>query len=106
MLSYSVSERLPELGIRMALGESSGQILRAILLRTTLLAGLGIAIGMAVSLAFSRFIEALLFGVAPTDPTTLAAIVVVLLGVALASGLMPALRAARTDSAGVVRSLG
>jgi len=106
VLSYSVSERLPELGIRMALGESAGGILRGILAQTAMLAGIGIALGVVIALALGRLIDALLFGVGPTDPVTFVAIASILLAVALGSGLLPALRASRTDSAGVVRSLG
>lgn len=104
VLSYSVSERIPEIGIRMALGASAGDVRRSVVSQTFALAVLGLAIGTAVALAGTRFIASLLFGVEANDPLTFGAMMGVLLGVALISGLIPAIRASRTDSAGALRS--
>jgi ABC-type antimicrobial peptide transport system permease subunit len=105
VLSYSVAERIPEIGIRMALGESAEGVRRSIVARTMLLAGAGVAIGTVVSTFGSRLMSSLLFGVEPTDPATFAGTVVVVLAVSALSGLIPAIRASRTDSAGALRSV-
>jgi len=104
VLSYSVMERVPEIGIRMALGEPAEDVLRSVVGRTMVLATAGVVIGMTVSLVGARLISSLLYGVGPTDPVTLAATTGVLLLVALLSGLLPALRASRIDAARALRS--
>ena len=104
VLSYSVTERIPEIGIRMALGESALDVRRSVVARTLVLAGTGVVIGTVVSLIGTRMISSLLFGVQPTDPTTFAAMAALLLSVATLSGLIPAIRASRTDSADALRS--
>lgn len=104
VLSYSVSERIPEIGIRMALGESAEGVRKSIVSQTMVLAVIGVAVGALVSVVGSRLISSLLFGVEPTDPLTFMGTIVVLLLVALISGLLPAIRASRTDSAGALRS--
>lgn len=104
VLSYSVTERIPEIGIRMALGESPAGVRRGVVARTLTLAGIGVVVGTLVSLAGTRLIASLLFGVEPTDPVTFVSMVGVLILVALLSGLVPAIRASRVDSAGALRS--
>ena len=104
VLSYSVTERIPEIGIRMALGESAAGVRRSVVGRTALLAGIGVAVGTGVSLFGSRLLGSLLFGVEPTDPMTFGGMIAVLMLVALLSGLVPAIRASRTDSAHALRS--
>lgn len=104
VLSYSVSERIPEIGIRMALGESAEAVRKSIVSQTMVLAFIGVGLGAAVSIAGSSLVSSLLFGVEPTDPVIFAGTIAVLLGVALVSGLIPAIRASRTDSAGALRS--
>ncbi|NNF27878.1 MAG: ABC transporter permease [Gemmatimonadetes bacterium] len=104
VLSYSVAERGAEIGIRMALGETSGGVLQSLVGRTVLLALTGVGLGIATALLATRMVSSILFGVEPTDPATFATIVGALLGVAGLAGLIPALRAARTDSAAVLRS--
>jgi len=106
VLSYSVTERIPEIGIRMALGASAEEVRRDVVGKTIALAGVGVAIGVVVSLAGTRLISSLLYGVAPTDPLTFVVMIGILLAVALVSGFIPALRASRTDSAGALRSAG
>ena len=105
VLSYTVAERTPEIGIRMALGESGPHVLRRVVGRTLALAGSGIAIGVALSLVGTRSIRSLLYGVAPTDPVTFAAMMVVLLAIAAFAGFLPARRAARVDPSTAFRSL-
>ena len=104
VLSYSVAERGPEIGIRMALGQTSGSVLQSLVGRTVVLALAGVAVGIGAALATTRMVSSILFGVEPTDPATFATIITVLLAVAVMAGLVPALRAARTDSAAVLRS--
>ncbi len=104
VLSYSVTERIPEIGIRMALGASAEDVRRNVVGRTALLATIGVAIGTGVSLAGTRLLGSLLYGVEPTDPLTFAAMITVLMLVALLSGLVPAIRASRTDPADALRS--
>lgn len=104
VLSYSVSERIPEIGIRMALGESAEGVRRSIVTQTMALAGIGVLVGAVVAAVGTRLLSSLLFGVEPTDPITFAATIVVLLVVSMISGLIPAVRASRVDSAGALRS--
>jgi len=104
VLSYSVTERIPEIGIRMALGESAAEVMRSVVGKTLVLAVVGIVIGTVAALVGTRLISSMLFGVEPTDPTTFVSMVAVLLGVSALSGFVPAMRAARIDSAGALRS--
>jgi putative ABC transport system permease protein len=105
VLSYTVAERAPEIGIRMALGESAPQVRRRVVGRTFALAGSGIAIGVALSLAGTRSIGSLLYGVTPTDPVTFAAMMLVLLAIAMVAGFLPARRASRVDPSTALRAL-
>jgi putative ABC transport system permease protein len=97
VLSYSVSQRSHEIGIRMALGAQRGDVIRLILRRGMGLAGLGLVIGLAAALLFTRVMEGLLYGVAPTDPLVYGVIAAVLLLLALLASYLPARRAARFD---------
>jgi putative ABC transport system permease protein len=105
VLSYSVSQRTPEIGIRMALGESAGEVRRALVSRTLVLAGTGIAIGAALTFALSRVIGSMLYGVAPADPIAFGGVAILLLGVAAAAGYLPARRASRTDPMTALRAV-
>ena len=104
VLSYSVSERIPEIGIRMALGESAEGVRKSVVTQTMVLATIGVAVGAGVSLAGSRLIGSLLYGVEPTDPPTFVGTMLLLLAVSAISGLIPAIRASRIDSAAALRS--
>jgi putative ABC transport system permease protein len=97
VLSYSVSQRTREIGIRMALGATRGSVLRGIMREGALISAAGVVVGVAGSLAFMRFIRDLLFGVSPTDPATYIAIPSMLFAVALCATLIPAGRATRVD---------
>jgi predicted permease len=103
VLSYSVSRRIPEIGIRMALGESGRQVLGRVVARTVALAGIGIFIGGVGSWVSVRLIASLLFGIEPTDPMTFGSMVVILLAVAALAGFLPARRASRTDPIAALR---
>ena len=97
VISYSVTQRTQEIGIRMALGSTAGKVQRNVLGGTLRLALVGIAAGTAVSLLVSRAILALLFDTAPNDPITFAATVLLIGAVALLAGYIPARRASRIN---------
>ena len=97
VLSYGVARRTNEIGIRMALGAQGGSVVRMILRETLVLIAIGLVIGIPASLACARFIQSKLFGLKPADPLTLAIVLGVLAAVALASGWLPARRAAKVD---------
>jgi putative ABC transport system permease protein len=97
VLSYTVSQRTQEIGIRMAVGAQSGDVQRMVLGHTLKLALTGIAVGLLASLVLVRFLRTLLFGVAPYDPATLLGVTTLLLIVAIAAAYLPARRAVRVD---------
>jgi predicted permease len=97
VLAYAVTQRSREVGIRMALGAQSGDVLRLVLGQGLRLAAIGLAAGLIVSIAVTRLMSSLLFGVSPTDPATIAGVSVLLVLVALAASFLPALRATRID---------
>lgn len=97
VLSYTVVQRTRDIGIRMALGASQGNIAREVLSQGLLLTGLGAAIGIAGALAGARLIASLLFGVHPTDLATFLVVALVLAIVALIASYLPARRASRVD---------
>jgi putative ABC transport system permease protein len=104
VVSYGVSQRLREMGVRLALGAEGGQV-RGLVLRQSLgLVGVGLVIGVAGGLATTRLMENLLFGVSATDPWTYAAVSLVLAAVAAAASAIPARRAARVDPIRVLRA--
>jgi predicted permease len=97
VISYSVNQRTQEIGIRMALGASAGDLQAGIILQTLGLAAIGIVLGTAASWALARALSGLLFGVTPGDPATFAGMLIVLTAVAALAGYLPARRASRID---------
>jgi predicted permease len=97
VISYSLSRRVQEIGIRMALGAQPGQVLRLIVRQAMGMVLIGIAAGTAASLGLTRLIAKLLYGVSPTDPVTFGAVIATLCMVAVAAVWIPARRAARID---------
>jgi ABC-type antimicrobial peptide transport system permease subunit len=97
VISYSVSRRTQEIGIRLAIGASRSDVQRRILLQTLALAGMGMALGAVASSALARWMQGLLFGVTYGDPLTFAGTGAVLLGVACLAGYLPARRASRIE---------
>jgi len=97
VISYSVTQRTQEIGIRMALGATMSQVRRSVIAKTLRLAFIGIAAGAIVSLLVSKAIAALLFNTAPTDLITFAAMVLLIGTVALLAGYIPARRASRIN---------
>ena len=97
VMSYAVSQRTHEIGIRLALGAQPGQILRWILRQGTLLVLIGVALGLGGAVALTRFMSSLLSEVEPTDPATLVVVSLLLAAVALLACYVPARRATRVD---------
>jgi ABC-type antimicrobial peptide transport system permease subunit len=97
VISYIVSERTQEIGIRLALGAKRGMILQMVLREGLGLAMAGTAVGLAGALIASHLMAGLLYGVAPTDPITFVGVTLVLTAVALAACYIPAIRAMRVD---------
>jgi predicted permease len=97
VMSYSVSRRTNEIGIRMALGAQRGDVLALVMRESMILVVCGVVLGVAVALGAGRFVETLLFGLAPTDALTIGAAIVVMLIVSSLAGFLPARRAARVD---------
>lgn len=97
VISYTVAERTREVGIRMALGASGGDILRLVLGSGAATAGAGVVIGLLASFVLTRFLQGQLFEVRPLDPAAMAAAVTLLAGVAAVAHLVPVRRALRVD---------
>ena len=104
VISYSVSQRRQEIGIRMALGASARDLRRGIVLQTLGLAGIGIVLGTAASWALARLLTGFLFGVTSNDPVTFLGMVMVLTAVAVTAGYLPARRASRIDPMSALRA--
>ena len=97
VMAYSVAQRTHEIGVRMALGAEPGDVLRLMVRDGMRLAGIGLALGIAGSVATARYLETELFGVRPIDPITLTSVVLGLAAVAVAACYFPARRAAKVD---------
>jgi putative ABC transport system permease protein len=97
VISYSVSQRTNELGVRAALGARSRDILNLVIGHGARLAGIGLAIGLLLSFGFAKALSNLLFGVGVFDPVTFTTTAAVIFGVALVASFVPALRATRVD---------
>ncbi len=96
-MAYRVSQRTREIGIRMALGAQRGDIFRMVVGQGLALVTAGILIGLAASVALTRVLAGLLFGVSPADPATLSGITLLLMAVALPACWVPGRRATKVD---------
>jgi predicted permease len=97
VMSYSVTQRTHEIGIRMALGAQPGDVLKLVLGKSLLLVLIGIGIGLTASAALTQALSSLLFGVTPTDPATFTGISLLLSSIALLASYIPARRATKVD---------
>lgn len=103
IISYAVTLRTQEIGVRMALGAQRSEVLRLVIGQGMRLAAIGALIGLGISLAMSRLLRNQLFAVSPFDPVTFAAMAAVLIAAALLASLIPAARASRVDPAIAIR---
>jgi putative ABC transport system permease protein len=97
VMAYAVSQRITEIGVRMALGATSPEVYRLVIGDGLRIAALGVGVGLAGSIFVARSLTSLLFGVAPQDPLTFAAMATLLLVVSVAASIIPARRATRVD---------
>jgi len=97
MMSYAVAERTHEIGIRMALGASRHQVLQLVVGRGALITGIGLAIGLSVSILMARVLSGLIFGVSAMDWTTFGGVSLALTAAAITASYIPARRATRVD---------
>ncbi|HSM59550.1 MAG TPA: FtsX-like permease family protein, partial [Longimicrobiales bacterium] len=104
VISYGVTRRYREMGIRLALGADAGRVRRLVVRGGLVMAVAGIAVGLAGALALTRVLGSFLFDVTPTDPVTFAGTTALLAAVALLASWLPARRAARADPVTVLRA--
>jgi ABC-type antimicrobial peptide transport system permease subunit len=104
VISYTVRQRTQEIGIRMALGASAGQVRREVMGQTIGLVSSGIGIGIVAALLLARLTSAMLYQMEPSDPLTFISTIAVLLAVAVLAGYVPARRASRVDPMSALRT--
>ena len=97
VISYIVSQRTRELGVRMALGADRRAVRRMVLRHGLILAGIGVVVGLVAAIGLTRLLTSLLYGVEATDPVTFGAVAALLTAIALVASYLPALRASRAD---------
>jgi putative ABC transport system permease protein len=104
VMSFSVTQRRAEIGVRMALGASGAEVLVMVLRKGLMLSVVGIVTGLAASALLTRYLSSMLFEVQPTDPATFAGVSAILISVSVLASLVPALRATRIDPLAALRS--
>jgi ABC-type antimicrobial peptide transport system permease subunit len=104
VLSFSVSQRTQEFGVRLALGAEPGDVRRMMIGQGVRLAAIGIVIGLAGAAGVTRLIRSLLYDVTPTDPLSFAAVVALMLAVAATASYLPARRATKVDPMTALRA--
>jgi putative ABC transport system permease protein len=97
VLAYAVAQRSREIGIRMALGAAQNQVIGAVIRDALRMLAAGLALGIPLSLAATRWIASFLYGLRPSDPLTYCAVIVLLCAASLAAAFVPSRRAARVD---------
>jgi putative ABC transport system permease protein len=97
VISYIVSQRTHEIGVRMALGANHGDVLRLVVRHGLLLTGMGIVIGLGIAFGAGQLLSSLLYGIGPTDSTTFTSVAFLLCAVAFLACYIPARRAMRVD---------
>jgi ABC-type antimicrobial peptide transport system permease subunit len=103
VVAFFVAQRTQEIGVRMAIGAQRSDVLRLVLGEAARMAAFGVIIGVVASLAISRLLTSLLFGISATDPLTFIGVAVLLSLVALAASFIPAYRATRVDPVTALR---
>jgi len=103
VMSYTVTRRANEIGIRLAMGASRSGVLRMVIVEAAWLVGAGLLIGTAMGLGAATAARSLLFGLQPSDPVTMASAIAVLASIGLLASYLPARRAARVDPMNVLR---
>jgi len=103
-MSYGVTQRTHEFGVRVALGARVGQVVRQVIVEGLRTVATGVALGIVLALAMGRLVTALLYGVAPRDPAVLATVAASLMAVAVLAALVPAWKAARADPITALRA--
>jgi predicted permease len=104
LMSYAVTQRRREIGVRMALGAERRDVIRLVLTRALQIVGVGLIVGLAGATAATRVLQRFLFGVTPTDPIVFAIVTLLLLGVGVLAAWLPARRAAKVDPMVALRS--
>jgi predicted permease len=104
VLSYAVTQRSREIGLRIALGATAGSVMRVVVARGLAMTGIGLAIGLALAWAGTRAMQNVLYGVTAGDPSTYATVVALLASIALLASYLPARRASRLDPIAVLRA--
>jgi len=104
VISYSVSQRIPEFGLRLALGAQPTSVLRMVLLQAMRLAFGGAAIGLAIALLLARVMRSMMYGVSPTDPATFVSVLAMVIAIALVACYLPARRAAKANPMDALRA--
>jgi predicted permease len=104
VISYAVSQRSKEMGLRMALGAQAGQVKGMVLKQSLILSGIGVSIGLAMAFGLTRLMSGMLFGVSPVDVVTFASVAAGLTGVAAVASYLPARRAAAVDPMTALRA--
>jgi ABC-type antimicrobial peptide transport system permease subunit len=104
VISYAVSQRRREIGIRLALGVERGELTRMFVRYGAVLAGIGVAIGLGAAMGLTRLMSSLLFGISPFDPLTYAAVPVILVAAVMLASYLPARRASAVDPVEALRA--
>jgi ABC-type antimicrobial peptide transport system permease subunit len=104
LISYTVAQRVPEIGVRLALGATPAQVARLIVTQGLRLSVVGVGLGVVGALALARLLEGLLFSISATDPVVYTSLALLLLAIAATACYVPARRAMRVDPMTALRA--